>query len=123
MSEDHTENSSPHSLSDKEELDAKTPTVAKRETYLSNDPSKNGADGDDEEEEGSTDEEEDDEEEGSDEEEEPVLKYERIGKSAAEILEKDAASAIAVGETYFVRFYKLSHLIEILNIITGGGYT
>lgn len=57
----------------------------------------------DEEEDGSeeyTDEEGDTEDE--EEEEEPVLKYEKIGKAVGDILEKDSASVIAVGPTYFV---------------------
>jgi hypothetical protein len=43
------------------------------------------------------------------EEEEPVLKYERLGRAAAEILEKDTASAIAVGETVSP-YYRLPFL-------------
>jgi hypothetical protein len=49
-----------------------------------------------------TSEDEDDEDEESDEEEEPVLKYHKIQNAASSILEKDSASAIAVGGTYFV---------------------
>jgi len=100
-----------------EQLDTKTPTITKRSTHLTEKP-KDGRDiGDDNEEQedddGSTEEEEDDEEESEDDddEEEPVLKYERLGKAAAEILEKDTASAIAVSETYFVSpYYRLSLL-------------
>jgi hypothetical protein len=54
---------------------------------------------DDDEEEADEDEDEDDEDE---DDEEPVLKYSKIEQAAADILEKDAASAIAVGATYFV---------------------
>jgi hypothetical protein len=66
-------------------------------------------DGDDEEDEYDDNEDDDDEEEEEeedddedDEDEEPVLKYSKIEQAAADILEKDAASAIAVGATYFV---------------------
>lgn len=110
--------SSVHSVSD--ELDAKTPTVTKKSTYPTAKP-KHEQEEEEEDEDGSTEEEDDGEEDdGSteeeddgdeasedeeDEEEEPALKYERIGKAAAEILEKDTASAIAVGETYFVSIH------------------
>jgi len=115
--------SSAHSVS--EELDAKTPTVAERSTYLT-EKSEHDADLEDDEDveeddDGSTEEEDDDvegseEEEEDDEEEEPALKYERIGKAAAEILEKDTASAIAVGETYFVSLvYDFIHYKGVLN--------
>lgn len=47
-------------------------------------------------------EEEDEDEESEDgEEEEPVLKYEKIGNDLVEKFEKDGASAIAVGPSYF----------------------
>jgi hypothetical protein len=72
-------------------------------------------DGDDEEEEYDDNEDDDDEEEEeeeeeeddeSDEDEEPVLKYSKIEHAAADILEKDPASAIAVGATYFVSSFQ-----------------
>ena len=58
----------------------------------------------DEEDTGSEEESEDEEDESEEEgdEEEPVLKYEKIGKDASDKFEKDAASAIAVGSSYFV---------------------
>lgn len=49
------------------------------------------------------DEEDEDDEDDEDDEEEPVLKYSKVEGKAADILEKDTASAIAVGPTYFVR--------------------
>ncbi len=48
------------------------------------------------------DEDDDESEDDDEEEEEPVLKYSKIDGKAADILEKDTASAIAVGPTYFV---------------------
>lgn len=119
----------PASIADSvsEELDAKTPTVTKRSAYLTETP-KHEADleddeDDEEDDDGSTEEEDDDvdgseeeEEDEEEEEEEPALKYERIGKAAAEILEKDTASAIAVGETYFVSLvYDFIHYKGVLN--------
>ncbi|KIM26846.1 hypothetical protein M408DRAFT_25107 [Serendipita vermifera MAFF 305830] len=47
------------------------------------------------------DDEEEEEEDSDEEEEEPVLKYSKVEGAAADILEKDTASAIAVGPTYF----------------------
>ncbi|PVF96534.1 hypothetical protein CPB86DRAFT_807670 [Serendipita vermifera] len=56
---------------------------------------------DEEEEDEYTSEEEDEDDDEDEEEEEPVLKYHKIQNAAASILEKDSASAIAVGGTYF----------------------
>jgi hypothetical protein len=57
---------------------------------------------DNEDEEDEDEEEEDEEDDDEEEEQEPALKYSKIEGAAVDILEKDAASAIAVGETYFV---------------------
>ncbi|KAF8589629.1 vacuolar protein sorting-associated protein 41 [Ramaria rubella] len=48
------------------------------------------------------DEEEDDQDEEDEDEEEPALKYERLGGAAAELLEKDTASAVAVSLKFLV---------------------
>jgi len=72
------------------------------------------AEGDDEEDD---DEEDDDEEDEEEEDEEPVLKYSKIEGAAADILEKDAASAIAVGATYFVSSLSLRPVTSLF--ITG----
>jgi len=62
---------------------------------------------DDEDDDGKDDDDEEAEDEDEDEEdEEPVLKYSKIEQAAADILEKDPASAIAVGASYFVSSIK-----------------
>lgn len=81
-------------------------TITKGGTFMRDRAYQTGEEGDDEEEDESEEEIDEgditDSDEDDEEEEEPVLKYDRIGKKTAEILEKDTASAIAVGQTYFV---------------------
>lgn len=101
------------SMSDTSEVTESVPNGSRRATGMREvltaneivaEGSDESEDGDDEEEEYDDDEEEEEEGDGDDEEEEePVLKYSKIEQAAADILEKDAASAIAVGATYFVR--------------------
>ena len=62
----------------------------------------------DEEEDGEEDDDDDDEDD-----EEPALKYERLGGAAADLLEKDTASAVAVSQKVLV-----SVLMKALNICT-----
>lgn len=69
-------------------------------THSGSNSSKASGEGEDDEDEEYTDEEDSSDED--EEEEEPVLKYEKIGKAVNDILQKDSASAIAVGPTYFV---------------------
>ena len=54
-------------------------------------------------EDGDEDEDGDEEEEEEEEEEEPVLKYERMGGSTHELLERDSASSLTVSSKLFVR--------------------
>lgn len=63
---------------------------------------------------------EDDDEEEEEEEEEPALKYERLGGSAHELLEKDSASALAVSSQLLVSYYPLAREIMLTSLLGHG---
>ncbi|KAG8811537.1 hypothetical protein FRC17_002406, partial [Serendipita sp. 399] len=78
-----------------------TITTASKGAQHEDDHDADGEDDEDDEESEEDDDDEEDDEEDEEDEEEPVLKYEKIGSAVADILEKDVASAIAIGDTYF----------------------
>lgn len=61
------------------------------------------------------------EEEDEDEDEEPALKYEKLGGSAQELLEKDTASALAVAVNKLVS-YLVNFGEHQLTLLLGNGY-
>ena len=67
--------------------------------------------------------EEDEEEEEEEEEEEPALKYERMGGSTHELLERDSASSLAVSNKLFVSlsFSVAFHFIQTVYVIQAMG--
>jgi hypothetical protein len=81
--------------------------------------------------EGDEDEDDDDGDEDEEEEEEPALKYERLGGAVPELLQKDAASALAISENLIARLFTFFCMLSTalqLRVIrrlerTGASYT
>lgn len=80
--------------------DSKLPLVGSPESLALELESEGDAEATDE---GSGEDEADDEDEDDEDDEEPALKYERLGGSTAELLQKDSASALAYSTQRLVR--------------------